>query len=138
MNDFERVKRQKNLCEAQLKIMTEQEEQLTGDYYAYFNQDIQIALLNDNKSLTAKDKKNDVADAIYKVFDEGIVTEKESKLELSILHDWVISNSLQATKRSITRVFNNWRKDKHDDTRRLGKSIGGYAIKNCPVICVET
>jgi hypothetical protein len=138
LDDFERVKRQKNLCEAQLKIMTEQEEQLTGDYYAYFNQDIQIALLKDNKSLAAKDKKNDAVDAIYKVLDEGIVTEKDSKLELAILHDWVISNSLKATKRNITKVFNNWRKDKHDDARRMGKSIVGYAIKNSQVICVET
>jgi hypothetical protein len=138
LDDFERVKRQKNLCDGQIKVLSEHENQLISDFHSFFNQDIQIASLKDNKALIAKDNKSKIDNSIYDFFDKGIIKDKGSKLELTILHDWVQSTDLELTKRSITKVFNKWRKDKHEDTRRIGKCISGYGIKDCPVISVDT
>ena len=71
LDDFERVKRQKNLCDGQIKVLSEHENQLISDFHSFFNQDIQIASLKDNKALIAKDNKSKIDNSIYDFFDKG-------------------------------------------------------------------
>ena len=60
-----------------------------------------------------------------------IIKDKGSKLELTILHDWVQSTDLELTKRSITKVFNKWRKT---STRILGELVNVLVVMGSRIV----
>jgi hypothetical protein len=134
-NDYEYMKKQKLLCENQLKLVNNMIKQLSAEYYDYFNGDIQTDILPVLSTTT-----NNVGDELYNFFDRVIERMEGESVQTQEVREKVLKVFKKLNKTQPILYFNKWRKRRFNDENivKHNTCMGYTFIDKSDVLKVDT
>lgn len=119
IQEYKKIKKQKDICETQLSYFREREKQITGEYHDYFGEDILLQTSQHTSSSTSSSSisTTDMNSYMIDYFQHHLRPEKgkDHKVKVQCIYQIIQEAFPSITSTKFIRTLNQWKKMQPND-----------------------